>query len=47
MVDDSVVFLHDTYPCNQFWTRPELSGDAFKTADIIRNVKNIIPNLKL
>jgi predicted O-methyltransferase YrrM len=36
MNPDGIIFLHDTYPCSSYWTDPNLSGDAYKTAEKIR-----------
>lgn len=40
IVDDGIIFLHDTYPYSEKWTSSILCGDAYKTAEKIRKEHN-------
>jgi len=36
MVDDGIIFFHDSYPVSEYWSNPSLCGDAYKTIEKIR-----------
>lgn len=38
--EDGYIFFHDCYPYSEYWTSPDLSGDAYKTSELIRKKHN-------
>ena len=40
MVNDGIIFFHDTYPISKYWTDPGLCYDAWKTPEKIRKEHN-------
>jgi len=40
MIDDGVIFFHDSYPYSEYWSNPDLCGDAYKTIEKIRKEHN-------
>jgi len=38
--EDGFIFFHDCYPYSEYWTKPTLCGDGYKTSEVIRKKHN-------
>jgi predicted O-methyltransferase YrrM len=36
IVDDGIIFFHDTYPASEYWTQNDLCHDCYRTSKLIR-----------
>ena len=37
LIDNGIIFLHDTFPCDQQWAEPDFSGDSWRVSDMIKS----------